>query len=59
MLEEQTHLRKSKPVMVAAGLIWAVIAFIYIGHDNPHLVEQAARHNLLEYAELMLFQHHQ
>ena len=55
MAEEFTNLRKSKPVMLAAGLIWAVIAFIYIGHDDPHLVEQAARHNLLEYAELMLF----
>ena len=24
--EEYTHLRKSKPVMLAAGLIWALIA---------------------------------
>ncbi|MGB5397851.1 MAG: sodium:proton antiporter NhaD, partial [Gammaproteobacteria bacterium] len=55
MAEEFTHLRKSKPVMLAAGVIWAAIAFIYIGHDDQHLVEQAARHNLLEYAELMLF----
>lgn len=26
MLEEVTHMRKSKPVMLAAGLIWALIA---------------------------------
>ncbi len=55
MAEEYTHLRKSKPVMLAAGIIWAAIAFMYIGHDNQGLVESAARHNLLEYAELMLF----
>ena len=55
IVEEHIHLRKSKPVMLAAGLIWAAIAIVYIGHENQHLVEQAARHNLLEYAELMLF----
>jgi len=55
IFEEHIHLRKSKPVMLAAGLIWAAIAIVYIDHDNKHLVEQAARHNLLEYAELMLF----
>ncbi|MGQ0442635.1 MAG: sodium:proton antiporter NhaD [Methylophilaceae bacterium] len=55
MAEEFIHLRKSKPVMLAAGLIWAIIAWHYQSHDIPHLVEQALRHNLLEYAELMLF----
>ena len=29
MGEEFTHLRKSKPVNLAAGLIWAVIAVVY------------------------------
>ncbi len=55
IIEEHIHLRKSKPVMLAAGIIWAAIAIMYIGHDDKHIVEQAARHNLLEYAELMLF----
>ena len=55
VFEEHIHLRKSKPVMLAAGLIWAAIGIVYIGHENQQLVEQAARHNLLEYAELMLF----
>ncbi len=56
MAEEFTHLRKSKPVIIAAGLIWGLIAIAY--HSYPELVtlpEQAVRHNLLEYAELMLF----
>lgn len=55
MLEEYTHMRKSKPVLLAAGIIWAGIAWIYATHDMPHAAEQAARHNILEYAELFLF----
>ena len=55
MAEEFTHLRKSKPVIIAAGLIWAFIAWVYASHGLPHAAEQAVRHNLLEYAELMLF----
>ena len=55
MAEEFTHLRKSKPVMLAAGIIWALIAWYYQSHDIPHVVETALRHNLEVYAELMLF----
>ena len=54
MSEEFTHLRKSKPVILAAGLIWLIIGIAHAGH-HPHVVEQALRHNILEYAELMLF----
>ncbi|MEW5903843.1 MAG: sodium:proton antiporter NhaD [Pseudomonadota bacterium] len=55
MAEEFTHLRKSKPVMLAAGIIWGLIAWYYQDHGIPHVVEAALRHNLEEYAELMLF----
>ncbi len=55
MAEEFTHLRKSKPVILAAGIIWALIGWVYQQHGQPHLAEEAVRHNLLEYAELMLF----
>ena len=55
MAEEFTHLRKSKPVIIAAGIIWAIIAWVYQNHGFTHEVEHAIRHNLLEYAELMLF----
>ena len=55
MAEEFTHLRKSKPVILAAGVIWALIAAVYANHGFVHEAEQAVRHNLLEYAELMLF----
>ncbi len=55
MAEEFTHLRKSKPVILAAGIIWALIGYIYVSHGMNHAAEAAVRHNLLEYAELMLF----
>jgi NhaD family Na+/H+ antiporter len=55
MAEEFTHLRKSKPVILGAGIIWAMIAWVYGNQGFSHEVEQAVRHNLLEYAELMLF----
>ncbi|OQA33224.1 MAG: Na(+)/H(+) antiporter NhaD [Betaproteobacteria bacterium ADurb.Bin341] len=55
MAEEFTHLRKSKPVMLAAGIIWALVAWFYGTNGMPHEAEVAVRHNLLEYAELMLF----
>ncbi len=53
--EEFLHLRKSKPVIIAAGLIWGTIGWVYTQHGMPHMAEAAVRHNLLEYAELMLF----
>ncbi|HBI14824.1 MAG TPA: sodium:proton antiporter [Desulfobulbaceae bacterium] len=55
MAEEFTHLRKSKPVLLAAGLIWGMIAWLYASNGMPHAAEVAVRHNVLEYAELMLF----
>ncbi len=55
MAEEFTHLRKSKPVVLAAGIIWAMIAFVYVDQGFTHAAEQAVRHNLLEFSELMLF----
>lgn len=55
MAEEFIHLRKSKPVVLTAGIIWALIAWYYQSHNIPHVVEAAFRHNLLEYAELLLF----
>src|SRR5688572_24969123 len=55
IVEESLHLRKSKPVMVAAGVIWMLTAIAYVSHDQSHAVAEILRHNLLEYAELLLF----
>ena len=56
LAEEYTHMRKSKPVMLGAGLIWIVIAIIApdYGIDKDTLHE-AILHGLKEYASLMLF----
>jgi NhaD family Na+/H+ antiporter len=56
MTEEISHVRKSKPVVLAAGIIWFVIALI--SHGNKLYVTEvnaAVRHNILEFAELFLF----
>lgn len=55
ILEEFLHLRKSKPVTVAAGIIWAVVAWVYAQRGDVHTVGEAVRLVLLEYAELFLF----
>lgn len=53
--EETTHLRKSIPVVVAAGVLWIMIALVYNAQGLPHALEAPIRHVFLEYAELMLF----
>ncbi len=55
VLEEFIHLRKSKPVMLAAGLIWILIAIAYRQQGDTEVVGDTVRHHILEYAELMLF----
>ncbi len=55
MAEERLHLRKSKPVLVAAGLIWMLIGWVYVDAGMSEQSEQAFRHTLVEFAELMLF----
>ncbi|OAI17725.1 sodium:proton antiporter [Methylomonas sp. LWB] len=56
MAEEFTHLRKSKPVIFAAAVIWAHVAIL--AHDagvSGEELHSAFEHDLKEYAELMLF----
>jgi len=55
ILEENIHLRKSKPVIVAAGFIWILVALAYMAAGDTHTAEELVRHNLLEFAELFLF----
>jgi NhaD family Na+/H+ antiporter len=55
ILEEQIHLRKSKPVLLAAGIIWILIAIAYNSRGLPHAAEVGIRHNFLEYTELFFF----
>ncbi len=53
--EEFTGLRKSQPVMLAAGGIWAVLAFASSRLGVPEAAHEAVRDYLLEYGELLLF----
>ena len=54
-LENNIHLRKSKPVLFAAGVIWVLLAIAYVKMGDTHTAHEAIRHSLLEYAELFLF----
>ena len=53
--EETIRLRKSKPMVVAAGLLWTMLAIIDAASGRPEAVAAALRHVFLEYAELLLF----
>jgi hypothetical protein len=44
MVEEFTHFRKSKPVILVAGVIWGLIGWIYAQHGLPHSAEMALKH---------------
>jgi Na+/H+ antiporter NhaD/arsenite permease-like protein len=53
--EEFLHLRKSKPVVLAAGIIWALVGIAYAMHGSTEFAVEGLRHNFLEYGELLLF----
>lgn len=53
--EEATNLRKSKPMVVAAGILWVLIGGVYSGVGRGTEAAEALRHVFLEYAELLLF----
>lgn len=52
--EEGLHLRKSKPMLVAAGAIWVLVAIVFQQHGDER-ARGILEHNLLEYAQLFLF----
>lgn len=56
LVEEKTHMRKCKPVLLGAGLIWLTIGVMApkyeVSHDHLHY---AISHGLLEYGSLLLF----
>lgn len=55
-LENVIHLKKSKPVLVASGIIWllASLAFSANGLDQS-IIKHQLEHSFFEYAELFLF----
>ncbi|MDD5578441.1 MAG: sodium:proton antiporter NhaD [Methylobacter sp.] len=55
MVEEVTELRKSKPMVFAASLIWSFIAIVYVNGGMSEQAGMAFRTSLEGYAELFLF----
>ena len=55
MTEEVSHLRKSKPVLFAAGLIWAMIAWVGAQTGDSYAVKKEIMHAFDEFNQLMLF----
>lgn len=52
--EEYTHLKKSVPVILGAGIIWSIIAYQYSANPSQE-TEEAIKHLLIEFGELFLF----
>jgi Na+/H+ antiporter NhaD/arsenite permease-like protein len=52
--EEFTHLRKSKPVVLAAGVLWLLVALAWKDAGLTG-ADEVLRHNLVEYGGLLLF----
>ncbi len=55
VFEETTHMRKSKPVMMAAGLIWALIGIAFSLSGQSEAAHTQALEIIEEYGELFLF----
>lgn len=55
MTEEFTHLKKSKPVVLVAGIIWTLIGYIAHTKGLDAQANATVKHNILEYAELFMF----
>ena len=55
MCEEKLRLSKSKPILLAAGIIWILIAVLAHQLGVSSDVHAMVRHNLTEYAAIFLF----
>ena len=55
VFEDAIHMRKSKPVLIAAGLIWALIGVVYAQAGLSDTAHDHAVEIIGEYGELFLF----
>jgi len=55
--EEYTHIRKSKPVLLASGIIWLLVSELSVHKYGftKEQIESLIKHDLMEYGELLLF----
>ena len=54
-LESKTHLRKSKPVFIAAGIIWMLAAVAYARAGDVRSAGDVLRRDIGSFGELFLF----
>lgn len=52
VIEERTHLRKSVPMILTAGVLWILVS---VSPVLPANASELLRHNVIEFAELFLF----
>lgn len=55
MAEGFFHLRKSVPTILAAGVIWTLVAVAYANAGRVETAAELVRHDLLSFGELFLF----
>jgi hypothetical protein len=60
VLEERLHVRKSIPVVLAAGACWTLVAVAYHAHPESHTLdtshmEERVMHHVADYGALFLF----
>jgi Na+/H+ antiporter NhaD/arsenite permease-like protein len=55
IFEEFIHLRKSKPMIFASGIIWVMVSLLANQKELPEIALAAIQHNLMQYAEILLF----
>ncbi|MDG1153836.1 MAG: sodium:proton antiporter NhaD [Alphaproteobacteria bacterium] len=55
ILEEKIKLKKSVPVITAAGIIWFIIASLLSQAGDYTTANEAFKHAIVEFAELLLF----
>ncbi|KEI34872.1 Na+/H+ antiporter NhaD type [Francisella sp. W12-1067] len=55
MTEDYTKLNKSKPVILAAGVIWILVAIVGESFGANNIVQSNFDHIMTEYGELLLF----
>jgi Na+/H+ antiporter NhaD/arsenite permease-like protein len=54
-LEGRIGLKKSKPMILAAGIIWALVGIAYARMHDVTTAGEMVRHNVAEFGELFLF----
>ncbi len=55
VVEEKTHLKKSIPMMIVAGVIWTLIAIAYRLQGDMETAGASLEHAIMEYGMLLLF----